>query len=295
MPSVSVLLAVYDAQATLARSLQCLTDQRFDDFEIIVVDSSASDECARIVRERFPRVTYLRHPGRLLAHEALNRAVSIAAGRLLAFTDPDAYPDPMWLARLIAAHEPGSQPIAGGVACYGKRWIDMGAHFAKFDKWLPGGRSRLLTEAPTVNFLVSRLQFDEVGAFRRGTVHADTDFSWRLRQAGREIRFEPEALVFHHHLHTWWSLLVERYARGREFAPLWLTWNPCGRSGLVWRAASSILPLRLASHMLRVWRNARASRQAGALCATLPVVVSALYAWLLGEGAGYLRAAMRRS
>ncbi|HSB90117.1 MAG TPA: glycosyltransferase [Anaerolineales bacterium] len=292
MPRVSVIIPAHEAHITLPRCLACLGSQSFMDFETIVVDSgprpSLEDSGATALRLRV-----LRSRETLLAHTASNRAAAVADGELLAFLDADAYASPGWLAGLVEAWKREGGVVMGGVACYGSRWIDRGAHFAKFDKWLPGLAPRRLTDAATVNLLMARSQFEDVGPFLEGSMHADTDLSWRLRGAGVPLSLVPNAVVEHHHRHSLASLWGERRRRGRSFSDLWMHWNRPSRIRLAARGVISALPLRLVSQTVRVSRNAMEAGELPALIVTLPVVIGGLYAWLLGESAGYLRGALR--
>jgi GT2 family glycosyltransferase len=293
MPRVSVIIPAHEARSTLPHCLACLRSQSFADFETIVIDSgprpSLEDSEAAA-----PRLRVLRFPETLLPHAASNRAAALADGGLLAFLDADAYARPGWLAGLVEAWKREGGVVMGGVACYGNRWIDRGAHFAKFDKWLPGLAPRRLTDAATVNLLMARNLFEEIGPFLESSIHADTDLSWRLREASVPLSLVPGAFVEHHHRHSLASLWRERSLRGRSYSDLWLQWNRPSRIRLAARGVVSALPFRLVSQTARVTRHASEAGELAALMATLPVVTGGLYAWLLGESAGYLRGALRR-
>lgn len=293
MPEVSVVIPAYQVERTIAGCLTALAGQRFRDFEAIVADSGPDGRTEAIVRGQFPEVRYWRSPIRLLAHAALNRAVGMASGRLLAFTDPDAYARPDWLERLVQAHRDTGRVVVGAVECHGRRWVDRGAHLCKFDGWLPGGSRREIDLAPTVNALMDRALFESEGRFLEDNVHADTDFSWRLRSHGHRLLFEPAAVVEHHHLHSWPSLLRERFERGRGFARLRMAWrSPSAVRRIGW-AVASFLPLRLATQVRRIGTRAWRSGWFGDYLACLPVVASGRWAWLLGELVEYLPAAER--
>jgi GT2 family glycosyltransferase len=290
MPEVSVVIPAYDTDRTIAGCLTSLAGQSFRDFETIVADSSPDGRTEAIVLRRFPEVRYWRSPVRLLAHAALNHGAGMASGRLLAFTDPDAYPRPDWLERLVQAHRETGRVVVGAVACYGRRWMDRGAHLCKFDGWLPGGSRREIDLAATVNVLIDRALFEAEGGFLEVNVHADTDLSWRLRSHGHRLLFEPAAIVEHHHLHTWPSLLKERFQRGREFARLRMARLSPSLVRLSWWAAASLLPIRLASQVWRVGGHAWRSGWFGDHLACLPVVATGRWSWLAGELSEYVPA-----
>ncbi|MGH2626887.1 MAG: glycosyltransferase, partial [Anaerolineales bacterium] len=294
MPEVSIVLAAYQSNRTLGGCLEALSRQTFRDFELVIVDSGSDDGAESVVRRQCPEARYWRSPDRLLAHAALNRGVGMSSGRLLAFTDPDAYARPDWLERLVRAHRETGRVVVGAVACYGRRWLDVGAHLCKFDGWLPGGGRREIDLAPTVNAIIDRALFELEGRFLDDHVHADTDFSWRLASHGHRLLFEPAAVVEHHHLHTWPSLLRERFDRGRSFARLWMNWTSPSPARLAWWAAASMLPLRLASQVWRASGRARCSGWWGVFLGSLPVFVSGRWAWLMGELAEYLPVLLTR-
>lgn len=288
-------MPIYRAEATLRRSLESIRRQTTRDFELVLVDSGPDSECRQIASEVYPEANYLKLDARRLPHDACNLGIGRSSGDILVFTDPDAYAEPDWLERLLGTYYHFGGAVVGAVGCHEPRVIDLGAHLCKFDKWLPGGSTHLLEEGPTVNFLIGRPLFERFGPFPAANWHADTDLSWRLRQAGVEIRFEPKALVYHHHLHSWPSLLAERFTRGMVYADFWPDPVSASRTRLVLLAARSFLPLRLFSQLLRVWSHARASGMAGAYLRSFHIVSSGLYAWLLGETLTYARRLARRT
>ena len=55
-PQMSILIPAYYSEDTLAECLEALRQQRFRDFEVIVVNSSPGDRTRRLVEERFHEV-----------------------------------------------------------------------------------------------------------------------------------------------------------------------------------------------------------------------------------------------
>jgi glycosyltransferase involved in cell wall biosynthesis len=286
MPTVSVILSVYRAETTLRQSLEAIRHQTFRDFEVIVVDSSLDSSCEQIVTEQFPEFRYIHHPNRLSVDAARNMGFDLAKGMLVGSTDPDCYSSPDWLAELVAEHDRTGALVIGGVGCFGDHWMHLGAHLCKFDKWLPGGPPRMLNEGPTANLLISRHLIEQAGGFL-GNTQGDTDLCWRVRRLGSELRLAPKAVVEHHHLHTWSTLLRERYERGREFGELWLTWHPFTGASLRWRFLITVIPARLVTQLVRVGKNAARSGMFSTYLLTFPIVLSGLYCWLLGEARAY--------
>lgn len=294
VPNVSVLVAAYRSESTIARALAALEAQTHPSFEVIVVDSSPDDRTAAIVKTRFPAVLLVRSPARLLPHASRNRGVREARGRLLVFTDADVSPSATWLERLVAAHHRSGGAVAGAVDCAGRVWAHRGMHYTKFDEWLPGGAFRPTEYAPTASFLCERRVFDEVGGFCGENILGDAIFSRRLREKGISLWFEPAALVEHHHTGGFASHLAERYERGRELGRLRLGWEGFNRSRAALHLGASVFPARLTKLLLRGSRNAFRAGRAADFLWVAPWVVAGQWFWLLGEAAAYAESLRRK-
>lgn len=113
-PYASVIVTAHGDEEVLRRSLSALIAQNYPLFEIIIIDSNGSVA----LRELVDALDILTPPIRYISCETpgqcaglRNRAVTLAIGDILAFTDDTAIPDPEWLAQL-------AQPFAAKeVAC----------------------------------------------------------------------------------------------------------------------------------------------------------------------------------
>ncbi len=284
------MVPVYRSHQTLTGCLEALSRQTRRDFETILIDSSPGGECEEIVAEMdaaVPGLRFSRSPRRLLPQEAREAGVALARAPLLLFTDPDCYPAPDWLERLLAAQAAAGGPVTGALACHGRRWLDRGVHLCKFSKWLPGGRRRAVDMGPTAALLIPRQLFDRAGGFGGQSLLGDTSLSWTLRRGGETIWFEPRAVTEHHHLQTFRSFLGERYRRGKLFARLRLLWLGAGRSGAAAYLVVSALPVRLLSNLAHTARHAMRAGMLGSFAACLPVVAAGHAASLAGEAVAY--------
>lgn len=138
-PAASVIVCTRNRAALLRRTLRSLQALAYPGVEIIVMDGSATTETADLVRDEFPRVVY-RSVGANGKCVALNRALAIASGAVLAFTDDDVAVDRHWLAELVLGLQSGER-----VAC------------------ATGGVVPLELETP------AQLWFEESGAFTEGS------------------------------------------------------------------------------------------------------------------------------
>lgn len=96
MPEVSVLLPVRDGARTLALSMLSVLEQRFRDFELLVLDDGSVDASADIaLRFGDSRVRLLRDGLKRGLAARLNQGIAAAAGRYIARMDADdvCFPD----------------------------------------------------------------------------------------------------------------------------------------------------------------------------------------------------------
>src|SRR5215471_339532 len=116
----SVIIATYNRARLLRQTLDSLRAQVLAahlDWEIVVVDNNSNDETRRVV-ESFARqdgvqIRYLfeRRQGKSFA---LNTALPISRGEILAFTDDDITPRQDWLQTTLGAIRSGELDGIGG-------------------------------------------------------------------------------------------------------------------------------------------------------------------------------------
>jgi len=222
---VSVVVPVRDGARTLPRCLAALAAQERSPDEVVLVDNGSRDgsgELARAFAARTPALPLLvvdePRPG---ASVARNRGVAAAVGDVVAFTDADCEPAPGWLAAVTAAFGPGIAAVAGRVrpapprsaieafaALYTLRTGDT-AYDATAFTLLGGG-------FPTANLAVRREVFDALGGFDEGVriYGEDYDLCARIYRLGQAIRYEPGAVVLHHHRTTLRGLLRQSFGFG---------------------------------------------------------------------------------
>lgn len=90
VPSVSIVLPVYNAGAFLRQAVQSTLDQTFRDFELIIVDDASTDGSADLIASfHDPRIRSITHARNLGLVSSLNDGLAIARGRYIARMDAD--------------------------------------------------------------------------------------------------------------------------------------------------------------------------------------------------------------
>ncbi|MDV4343030.1 glycosyltransferase family 2 protein [Methanoculleus sp. YWC-01] len=97
MPAVSVVIPLYNKGPYIARALNSVLTQTFQDFEVIVVDDGSTDDGAEIVREfTDPRIKLIQQENQGVS-AARNRGIEASLADLIAFLDADDE----WLPRFL--------------------------------------------------------------------------------------------------------------------------------------------------------------------------------------------------
>lgn len=270
-PFVSVIIATRNRQALLADTLGALRLQAWprNCLEVIIADNGSIDGTRGVVeqatnRPDAPATRYLlvAKPGK---SHAVNAALDVARGDIIAFTDDDVRPEPMWVSEIVTALErPGVDFCAGRVLPIWETappaWMSPALYGVLA---IPESGSRRIDIVSAdagvmpigANMAVRRTVIDRVGGLRvdlgkiEGSLRTgeDHEFFLRMLHAGYRGVYEPAAVV-HHWVPA--ERLDRRYFRewlyqnGRDVARLETSYPlPCRRllrvPGYLWRQAIS--------------------------------------------------------
>lgn len=108
---VSVLIAAWQAEATLARAIESVLTQSKVSAEVIVADDASSDGTSAVAQKfakRHAQVRYLRLDVNSGPSAARNAALAAAQGRYVTPLDSDDYMAPGRLARLVETAQSGA-------------------------------------------------------------------------------------------------------------------------------------------------------------------------------------------
>lgn len=103
MPTVSVIIPVYNSEQYLEQCLNSVFSQNFTDFEVILVDDGSTDRSEQIYRgfeSDDCRLKVIKSSNQGAAH-ARNIGLENAIGEYVMFCDSDDLVSPNWISRLI--------------------------------------------------------------------------------------------------------------------------------------------------------------------------------------------------
>jgi len=206
-PTVSVIVPVYNGEATIAACLESLLNQTYPAaaYDLIVVENGSTDDTAAIVG-RYP--VRLFHSQRRGPAPARNLGLGRSEADLVAFTDADCVAGPDWLAELVKPYaDPGVGGVGGAIRALdhaGRTQVEIFSEEQSPLVNFVSGEGEFLPHLYTANASYRRPLLAELGGFNPALVTAeDVDLSWRLQlQTGTQVRYAPQAVVYHHHRST---------------------------------------------------------------------------------------------
>ncbi len=215
LPYVSVVVPVFNGEATIAACLESLVAQDYpkDRCEMIVVDNNSTDRTAAVAQS-YP-VRYVREDRIQGSYAARNRGIREAQGDIIAFTDADCVASPQWIQQGVAGFTDAS---VGGVAgaiqplpptTLAQRYATEKGALSQ-ETALRGNSFR--PAVYTANAFYRKAVLEQAGLFDP-TVKSggDADLAWRVQERLRlGIAFCPEAVVHHEHRDTVRALLRQR-------------------------------------------------------------------------------------
>ncbi len=96
----SVVIAVYNKEAYIAKTLQSVLDQRYTDFEVVVVNDGSTDSSEEVIKSfTDPRIRYFNQSNRG-AGAARNAAIARSTAPYIALLDADDYWHPDFLSEI---------------------------------------------------------------------------------------------------------------------------------------------------------------------------------------------------
>ncbi len=219
---ISVIVPFLDEELYIERCIKSLLRQDFDpgQRELIFVDNGSTDKSPDIVR-RYPELTLLRDPVPNV-YAARNKALAIAKGDILAFTDADCEVSSDWLSGI---HKRVRE--TGAAIVLGKRsfpphssiaaMILQDYENAKVEYLL----ARSMTEyyfGFTNNMAVTKSLLKEIGGFREDTgTEGDTELVQRCISSCPEskIVYGPRVRIVHLEIISAMTWLSKLFAYGK--------------------------------------------------------------------------------
>jgi biofilm PGA synthesis N-glycosyltransferase PgaC len=203
-PPVTVLLAAYNEQDHIERTIEGCLAIDYPNYEIVVVDDGSSDETVNrlmpFVRDnRIRLIRKIVNEGKAMA---LNDAVPRTNGDILLVIDADAVPDPGILKAMVPHFRwPRVGAVTGNPRVSNRRSLLAKLQAIEFTSIVSlqrrGARiwGKLLTMSGVVGAFHRNALFD-VDLYSPQMSTEDIDVTWKLQLRYWDIRYEPRAIVW---------------------------------------------------------------------------------------------------
>jgi len=251
-PFISILIPTIGRLEQLGRLLEglsCLDGRDSIAHEVIVANNASDEATARAVEELVSQYA-VREPGRWHhlrepvsgKSRALNSAIPLARGQILAFLDDDVEVTPSWLQATHEFFMRYSFDVKQGAilippAMMGNRnFLKLLNRYRTICYYkIPGNEVREIDTLNAANIAIRRELLSKTGLFderigpgQSGT-SMDVEFGERVLRVGGRIGYEPKSVVYHV---VDWSRLTESYFRLRH--------EMQGRSRLIYKESTII-------------------------------------------------------
>jgi glycosyltransferase involved in cell wall biosynthesis len=207
-PSVSIIIATYNREKLILRSIESAIKQSFKDFEILIIDDGSTDNTFHLIKEilrRDKRLKYIYQENKGWP-SAYNNGILNSNGKYIAFLDSDDEWLPEKLEKQVAFLE--NNKGFDGVTCYGniivddKEKIKLGV-LKQLDDYNNQLKNLINGDFPSIpsSLLLKKEIFEKIGYYDEFLkLSADTDMMIRIFKAGFKIGVIKEVL-FNYHIH----------------------------------------------------------------------------------------------
>lgn len=203
-PHVSVIIAAYNEEPVISRTVRSVLSSSYKNLEVIVVDDGSKDATYEILERDFaeePRIRLLRQENAGKAN-ALRTGMQQAAGEIYVYLDADTILAQDAISKL-AAHfrNPRVGAVAGNVKV-GNR-VNMLTRLQALEYISSQNLDRkayshvnAVTVVPGAIGAWRKQAVFEAGGYSSDTLAEDMDLTWRVRLSGWKIDNESEAVAY---------------------------------------------------------------------------------------------------
>jgi glycosyltransferase involved in cell wall biosynthesis len=195
---ITIITVSFNAEQTIADTLQSVSSQRYGHIEHIVIDGASKDGTVGIVNERGSHLAkFVSEPDRGI-YDAMNKGIALATGDVVGFLNADDfYASPDALEKVARAFDSPDVDVCYGDLLYVRKsdpssivryWQSSDFVKGSFKRgWCP----------PHPTFFVRRKIYEQYGGFNlEYKIAADTEIMFRfLEVKGIKSIYIPETIV----------------------------------------------------------------------------------------------------
>jgi len=224
MTKISVVVLTKNSQKHINKCLLSIINQKYNDFEIIVIDAESKDQTLDILYLRFiKKIKLISVPSDTSIGKARQVGVDNSQGEIIAFIDSDVeLPHENWLKNMsepiMHLSYAINKKIAGTQTLSKCRdtdpWILKHLHnsFEYKNKVIGKDNYEMIG---TGHCLIGKKYITEVGGFRDINSFEDLDMTRKIVENGLVFVYLPEEKVYHYHVDNLWHYIKKHMIRNK--------------------------------------------------------------------------------
>lgn len=287
---VSVIIPAYNAEDTIKQCIEGIHNQTYKNIEVIVIDDGSTDNTAKIAATLKCKLIKLNK--NMGAGNARNSGLKAAVGDYIYFIDSDCVPEKDCIERLMTGFSKAKEIGLVGGTCITPPDIDNILNLAhdvtERYKDFQNLDEKYMVYLSGANLCIKKEVVDRVGVFNEKFVtHEDFDFTFRAKQSGYKILFQPNAVSYHYHQRKKFQNYLNRAFKGGQYGTilrlkykLFLPFSQFYPKSVI--IFSLILPFFVIFSVLRIIKKNRGIRPIKDILITLPILIMGQIFWGLG-------------
>ncbi|MFD3445555.1 glycosyltransferase [Microbacteriaceae bacterium 4G12] len=218
-PFVSIVIAAYNEEKVIAKTIHSILNSDYQDFEIIIVDDGSKDGTSKVIQEAFQR-----HPKvRLIQKEnggkssAMNLGFQISRGEIVISLDADTIIAQDAISLMVRHFEDHNVAAVSGNVKVGNRrnLLTTWQHIEYITGFNLERRAfdelNCITVVPGAIGAWHKKRVENSGYFNEDTLAEDTDLTLTLLRQGYQIVYEEKAYAYTESPEDVKSLIKQRY------------------------------------------------------------------------------------
>lgn len=218
-PRVSVIIAAYNEQDVIEKTLSALLKNAYPELEVIVVDDGSTDDTFSILcaqANHFKNVKIFRNKLNVGKCRSIEAGIEASSGQIICLIDADTVVCQEFVSEIIHPIVTGEAEATCGNIKVGNKTNAL-THFQSIEYISILNRIRaiqdisgFITTMPGAACAFKRSVLASVGGYSSGSLAEDADFTIRLSLNNERIRFAPGAVAYTEVPSSWKSLLFQR-------------------------------------------------------------------------------------
>ena len=200
-PLVSIVILTWNRKNEILKTIKLVYEQNYRNIEIIVVDNGSTDGTIEVLRQAYPMVRLI-ELGKNIGVVARNNGVAVAKGEIIFCLDSDAHPGDNTISNVV-----NKLKNETNVGIINSKILNASTHeLGRTAGWVYSESDRSDQDIEFLSYSFSeggcairKEVFNKVGLFwdRLFFGLEGMEFSLRVLDAGYDILYYPESVIYH--------------------------------------------------------------------------------------------------